>query len=346
MTETTGPLVSIVIPVYNQRLDFFKEAVHSALQQTYANLEVVVSNNYSTNDVPVWLETLNDSRLRVVRPAEFLPMVAHFQFAADQARGEWITYLCSDDWLYPDCIANLMAHLTNGPDTVVVAYGEIETVEHYSLSAVKFFNNRRKTGMRTGAESLNELLHARPFIAWMPGGTIKRSAYQQVRTILSGEITYAFDLALLFKLHEYGDVFYLDKPLGKFRFWTAKDGKVANDRFTEFISDIGKLCTLIEASPRLMGYLPQGKDAMQAWRKYQAQRWLMGLLVGYVGGDIEADKCRIGIREVAEHISPHSSFAPVLNWLIGRPQSLLLRPSLQVMHQVYSYMQSKIKKPL
>lgn len=345
MTEKTAPLVSIVIPVYNQRLDFFKEAVQSALQQTYANVEVVVSDNHSTNDVPAWLDTLSDSRLRVVRPVEFLPMVGHFQFAADQARGEWITYLCSDDWLYPDCIENLMAHLANGPDTIVVAYGEIETVEHYDLAAVKFFNNRRKTGFRPAAESVNELLKARPFIAWMPGGIIRRSAYQQVRAILSGEITYAFDLALLFKLHECGDVFYVDKPLGKFRFWTAKDGKVANDRFQEFISDIGKLCTLIELSPRLMSYLPDGAAGMQLWRKYQAQRWLLALLVGYISGDIGADKCRAGIGAVAKHISPDASFSPVLSWAVGQPQSLVIRPSLRAVHRAYSYMQSKIKKP-
>lgn len=345
MADKAEPLVSIVIPVYNQRIDFFKEAVLSALQQTYANVEVVVSNNHSTNDVPAWLETQRDARLRVVRPDDFLPMVRHFQFAADQAQGEWILYLCSDDYLYPDCVEALMQHIASAPQSIAVAYGEIETVDYHDLSAIKFFNNRRKTGFRTAAESINELIRARPFIAWMPGGIIRRSTYQQVRTILSGEITYAFDLALLFKLHEYGDVFYVDKSLGKFRFWTAKDGKVANDRFSEFISDIGKLCSLIETSSRLMSYLQHGVADMQLWRKYQAQRWLLALLVGYVGGDIGADKCQLGIQTVAAHISPQASFSQVLHWAVGQPQSLVIRPSLRAAHRVYSYVQSKLKVP-
>lgn len=345
MTSDAAPLVSIVIPVYNQRLDFFREALASALAQTYASVEVVVSDNHSTNEVPVYLATLQDARLRVVKPEQFLPMVGHFQFAADQARGEWILYLCSDDYLYPDCAETLMAHLSTAPATTVAAYGEIESVEHRNLADVKFYYNRRRTGPRTAAQSLNELLNARPFIAWMPGGIIRRSAYQRVRAILSGEFTYAFDLALLFRLHELGDVFYVDKPLGKFRFWTVKDGKVANDRFVEFIGDTGKLCALIEQSPRLMSYLANGAADTQAWRQYQAQRWLLGLLVGYLAGDVEADKCKAGIRAVAEHVSPQTSFSHLLNWTVSRPQSLVLRPSLRGMHRVYSYVQSKIKVP-
>lgn len=343
--DALKPLVSIVIPVYNQRLNFFQEALNSALRQTYPNVEVVVSNNHSTNEVPAYLDMLQDNRLRVVKPDSFLPMVQHFQFVADQARGEWIMFLCSDDWIYPDCVETLISHLTTAPETVAVAYGEIESVEHQSLSDVKFYYNRRKTGFRTAAASLNELLRARPFIMWMPGDLFRRSAYQQVRQLLSGEFTYAFDLAMLFKLHEFGDVFYVDKPLGKFRFWTVKDGKVTNDRFADFIGDTGKLCRLIEQSPQLSSYLTNGPADMQEWRQYQAQRWLLGLLVGYISGDIDADKCKAGIRALSEHVSPQTKFSALLNWIVSRPQSLVLRPSLRGMHSFYSYVQSKVKIP-
>lgn len=344
MTDEATPLVSLVIPVYNQRLPFLRDAVESALRQTYANLEVVVSNNHSNAEVTTYLDSLSDPRLRLVKPAEFLPMVAHFQFAADQARGDYVSFLCSDDWLYADFVAGIVPHLVAHP-SVVVGYGEIECVDHRDLNAIKYFYNRRKTGFRTAAQSLNELIRARPFMAWIPGGIFRRSAYAQVCSILSGEFTYAFDLALLFRLHELGDVFYVDKPLGKFRFWTVKDGKVASDRFQEFIADTGKLCALIEQSPKLMSCLTNGPADMQTWRQYQAGRWLLGLLVGYLAGDVGADKCRAGIRAVAEHISPLSTPARLLRWAVGRPQSLVLRPSLRGMHRVYSYVQSKLKVP-
>ncbi|RIV22291.1 glycosyltransferase [Fibrisoma montanum] len=343
--EATVPLVSIVIPVYNQRLNFFREAVNSALQQTYPNVEVIVSNNHSTNEVPDYLDTLHDNRLRVVKPDSFLPMVQHFQFAADQAQGDWIMFLCSDDWIYPDCVETLISHLITAPESVVVAYGEIESVEHQDLQNVKFYYNRRKTGFRTAAESINELVHARPFIMWMPGDLFRRSAYQQVRAMLSGEFTYAFDLAMLFKLHEFGDLFYVNKPLGKFRFWTVKDGKVTNDRFADFIGDTGKLCRLIEQSPKLSTYLANGTTDMKAWRQYQAQRWLLGLLVGYISGDIDAEKCKIGINALSEHISSRTTFSALLAWTVSRPQSLVLRPALRGMHSFYSYLQSKVKIP-
>jgi cellulose synthase/poly-beta-1,6-N-acetylglucosamine synthase-like glycosyltransferase len=62
------PLVSIVIPTFNQRPQFLRDSLSSALAQTYGQIEVIVSDNHSTNGTAALLAEYDDPRLRVVRP--------------------------------------------------------------------------------------------------------------------------------------------------------------------------------------------------------------------------------------------------------------------------------------
>jgi glycosyltransferase involved in cell wall biosynthesis len=345
MPATSQPLFSIVIPLYNQQLPFLEQALTSALNQTYPNVEVIVSDNHSTNDAPAFLASVNNPQLRIVKPPEFLPMVQHFQFAADQATGDYVSFLCSDDWMYPTTIETLANQLLANPQAVV-AYGEIENVDHKEINKIRLYTNRKESGVRSPAESLNELLLSRPFFAWIPGGVLKRSAYQQIRHLLDGAITYAFDLALLFKLHELGDVIYVNKPLGKFRIWTAKEGKLGGARLLENITDLGQICTLLEQSPQLVALLHNGQEDIKQWRAYQAKRWIMALVVGVATKTITAKTCREGIHIISQHLSPNPTGASALTALIGKPQIYLAQPLLGTLYKLYLSIQYRTQKAL
>ncbi|CCH03461.1 glycosyl transferase family protein [Fibrella aestuarina BUZ 2] len=336
------PLVSIVIPLYNQQLVYFQEALLSALAQTYAPLEVIVSDNHSTNEVPAWLATQTDPRLRVVKPERFLPMVEHFQFAADQAQGDWILYLCSDDYLYPDCVETLVAQLPAN-DRVVVAYGELASVDFRDLDQIKFFYNRKPTGIRTAAESLNELIRQRPFFAWIPGGMIRRDAYRYCRDVLDGHITYGFDVALLLKAHELGQIAYVNKPTGKFRIWTAKEGKLGGNRLIKNIIDAGQCIQLVTESTLLAGYV--GDDAIAEWRQYQARRWELAALIDYFTGGCTASEAKDALAIVTKQIGAPSAFTRFVTFLLSKPQAALTRPLLNSMYGVYLRLQKVVKRP-
>ena len=62
-----GPLVSVIIPVYNGA-DFIGESIDSALQQSYGNLEVIVVDDGSTDGTLAILNgyAANDHRVRVL----------------------------------------------------------------------------------------------------------------------------------------------------------------------------------------------------------------------------------------------------------------------------------------
>ena len=94
------PLVSVIIPTYNQRPDYLRQCIDSVIGQTYDNIEIIVSDNHSTSqpsrDV---LTAYKDRRLRVIKPPQHMDLVPHFQWASEQASGGYISFLSSDDWL-------------------------------------------------------------------------------------------------------------------------------------------------------------------------------------------------------------------------------------------------------
>ncbi len=110
------PAVSIAIPTYN-RAGKLGRAVRSALAQTHEDMEVVVSDNASTDATAELLGELatDDGRVRVVRQPVNRGMVANLDAAARLAEGEHVMLLSDDDWLAPRCVELTLAALRREP---------------------------------------------------------------------------------------------------------------------------------------------------------------------------------------------------------------------------------------
>ncbi len=124
MTATTiAGLVSTIIPAHN-RADLLREAVASALAQTYRPIEIIIVDDGSTDDTPMIADALqarHPAEISVVRQANAGPGAAR-EAGRRNARGEFIQYLDSDDLLLPGKFARQVAGLRDHPDCDV-AYG-------------------------------------------------------------------------------------------------------------------------------------------------------------------------------------------------------------------------------
>jgi hypothetical protein len=105
-----SPRVSLLIPTRN-RVDLLADAVQAAVQQTYPALEIIVSNNASTDTTGDYLRSFSDPRLRHVECAELLPFHEHWRFLLGQATGDYVVFLCDDDAMLPATIARGVAAL-------------------------------------------------------------------------------------------------------------------------------------------------------------------------------------------------------------------------------------------
>src|SRR4051812_20401209 len=108
-----NPLVSILIPAYNER--HFAEAFASARAQAGVELEIVVCDDSPGDSIGRTVAQANDSRVRYVRNAANLGFGANFTQCFTLARGEMIKFLNDDDRLRAGCVAALAAVLAANP---------------------------------------------------------------------------------------------------------------------------------------------------------------------------------------------------------------------------------------
>jgi glycosyltransferase involved in cell wall biosynthesis len=126
----TPPLVSIVIPCYNQGR-FLRQAIDSCLGQTHRTIEVVVFDDGSTDDTAQIASeaAARDSRVRVMTSRN-LGLGAARNRAMAACSGEYVNFLDADDWLRPDKLERQLSVLERTADIGVVLC-DIEQVDEH-----------------------------------------------------------------------------------------------------------------------------------------------------------------------------------------------------------------------
>lgn len=118
------PLVSIVTPVYNGE-KYLRECMDSVLAQTYSNWEYVIVDNRSTDKTHEIAAgyARRDPRIRVVRNAEFLPLIRNWNHALRQMdpAAKYCKVVHADDRLYPDCIRRMVNLAEKHPSIGIVS---------------------------------------------------------------------------------------------------------------------------------------------------------------------------------------------------------------------------------
>lgn len=120
------PLVSIIIPTYNQA-KVIHQAIEGALSQDYSNLEVVVVDDCSSDNTSTVVGAyLHDLRLKYFRNQINLGRVRNYKKALEQyATGEWVVNCDGDDYYINDrFISDMMAHIEDSSsENIVFAQG-------------------------------------------------------------------------------------------------------------------------------------------------------------------------------------------------------------------------------
>jgi glycosyltransferase involved in cell wall biosynthesis len=108
MIKTSTPMVTIGIPTYNRARGYLREALESALAQSYSNLEIVVSDNGSTDNTESVVRSYADPRIRFFRQQPPVTPNDNFNFCLQRANGAYFLMLHDDDKIDPDFVSACM----------------------------------------------------------------------------------------------------------------------------------------------------------------------------------------------------------------------------------------------
>lgn len=244
------PFFSIIIPTRN-RAHLLKDAIGSALAQEFPEFEVVVSDNFSSDETRAVSESFGDSRIRYVRTESPLSMTGSWSFALSQANGEWVTILSDDSVLSPTLLQDVYRA---SPEVEIVSWahalyfppGWPEAERRNRLLYIPF------SGKRQRKKSKAELLHlyqslslslATPaiFKAFCRRSVLRRVSDKGGDLCLSWAPDYSSAAAVLFQVREF---LYLDFPhtiMG-----TAKEsigesqGRDRGKAFQEYLAEFGE----------------------------------------------------------------------------------------------------------
>jgi glycosyltransferase involved in cell wall biosynthesis len=103
------------------RAHLLRYSLQSALEQTFDDYEIVVSDNYSSDDTAKVVQELADRRVRYVRTDRALSLPDNWEFALTQAKGRYVTYLPDDDAFSPELLGTA-AKVIEGHDVKLVAW--------------------------------------------------------------------------------------------------------------------------------------------------------------------------------------------------------------------------------
>ena len=132
------PLVSVLMPVYNHA-SVVSEALQSILNQTYKNIEVIILDDGSKDNLLEILEKFSyDTRLKIyTQENQKLPNALSNLHSL--ATGKYITWTSADNIMHKDMIQILVNNLMKNPDVALV-YADVEVIDKNSKY---FFGNYR-----------------------------------------------------------------------------------------------------------------------------------------------------------------------------------------------------------
>jgi len=97
------PRITVVLPT-RERGDVLEKALATVTAQDYDALEIVVSDNCSTDRTREVVAAAGDPRIRYVNTGRRVSMTGNYEFALSHARPGWVTILGDDDGLMPGAL--------------------------------------------------------------------------------------------------------------------------------------------------------------------------------------------------------------------------------------------------
>jgi Glycosyl transferase family 2 len=215
-----NPQASVLIPVYNGER-YLEDAITSALSQTFADFEVVVCDNSSTDQTrKIASAFVSDHRVRVIEFETHVSAPLSFDRALDEAKGAYVRYLCHDDMLDPRCLEMSIEALQSSPSAVFAT--SYETTFGSTVFA-RQADELGPSGLRHSSDVARSIIRKGNWIGGPTAVTAKRLALQ--RTRFDSRLACSFDVGAWLGLLAQGDLCVIPEVLFHSRIHESQESR-------------------------------------------------------------------------------------------------------------------------
>ena len=179
------PFLSILIPTKN-RSHYLSYAIQSALALPSNDLEIIVSENFGSDDGLAVARSFTDPRLKVIQPPRPMAMHDHWEFLLSNSSGEWITIIGDDDAILPNALDNVRTIFANYPfvEAIYSARSYFFWPLELGLSGRVQFSVSKELKIDDSKDCLNKLLKGQLLYCYAPqiysGGFLRRTLIRRV----------------------------------------------------------------------------------------------------------------------------------------------------------------------
>ena len=159
------PLFSVIIPVYNTE-KYLNKCIKSVIDQKHNKTEIILIEDCSTDSsLKVCNSFKNNPLVNIIRHKKNLGVSISRNDGILAAKGEYILFLDSDDWLYPGCLRNIEKLIIKKPKTEVII-GRYNSDGFPFNNEILFKNSNSNTFSANKFFSYINQLNFRPMIIW------------------------------------------------------------------------------------------------------------------------------------------------------------------------------------
>lgn len=179
MTTDKNPLVSIIVPVYNTQV-YLERCIKSLLNQEYPNIEIIlIDDGSSDNSLFICEKYQTDDRVVIIHQENSGVSMARNN-GLDRARGDYISFVDSDDFVSPYFISHAVGEIEKH-DADIVLFDFYQIKSGKSVLPVPDFHKKYKNELRKGNINIKKLLIADFVPNYMWNKLFKRSLWETVR---------------------------------------------------------------------------------------------------------------------------------------------------------------------
>jgi glycosyltransferase involved in cell wall biosynthesis len=180
--------------------------LQSLLQQTWTNIEIVISDDHSTDGTVAMLkEYEGDPRFHIFFQQENLGPVKNFDFVIRQAKGEFMAFCDQDDIWLPEKISTLLSEIGDAP----LVYCDSVLIDEHGQSLQKKLSDLRN--MYSGGDTRGFVFSN---VVWGHAAMIRRGLVENALPIPVGV---PHDIWFAVKAAVAGGIKYVDRPLTLYR---------------------------------------------------------------------------------------------------------------------------------